>query len=507
MMKKISKLLAVVLAVAMLICPAMCLTSMAETSTDAYTLNYADGVLTVNVAPGEDFLVSLIKIDIEGYVVDEDNIAVTTEEGVSFSANPSYENGVLTLLLASKEAANVHLVSSATVTIPATKDESASKYYIALTNIQVATTGTADAPDSFIAIDGVNADGAVANVVPVVNETAGPAVDPALVFYRTSLAYGTSSLEFNFRIATTVLDLYSNVEVVIIPQKYDMTTLNLVEDPEEFVIAKKDLAAAGSKYKQYTYKDIQLYELGLNIDYMLRAYDAEGNLVATSETFNTSIAKLLAENAADTTKSAAYRTLCVDTLIVCDEVMKNVAKSYTTSDLAEAVAAGSVLDGVDTSIATQTIKACNTVNNFVSHDSNYLQSTSTHQIRSSVAIGKVPYINFRVKDQKNALDLNKLEVRVQYTSKDSAGEHPYDKTFSGANLTDGTFINCTFDEVGFHDSDKDILFTVYYDGAKKCEWTYSIETYLDGLKDSSTTGAQMTALIKLGQSFRTYQGL
>ncbi|MBR6509954.1 MAG: hypothetical protein IKT38_05045 [Clostridia bacterium] len=338
-------------------------------------------------------------------------------------------------------------------------------------------------------------------------EPEGPVVDSNLVFYRTSLAYGNSSLEFNFRIATTVLDLYNNVEVVIVPQKYDMTTLNLVENPAEIVIAKADLAAAGSKYKQYTYTDIQLYELGLNIDYMLRAYDANGELVAVSETFKTSIAKLLADNAADQTKSAAYRTLCVDTLVVCDEVMKNVAKSYEDSDLADAVAAGSVLDGVDTSIATQTIEECNTVNEFVSYDPEFLQETSTHQIRSSVAIGKVPYINFRVKDQKNAFDLNKLEVNVKYTSKDSAGEHPYNKTFSGSALTDGTFINCTFDEVGFHDSDKDILFTVSYDGEKKCEWTYSIETYLDGLKDSTNTGAQMTALIKLGQSFRTYQGL
>lgn len=334
-----------------------------------------------------------------------------------------------------------------------------------------------------------------------------PVVDSNLVFYRTSLAYGTSSLEYNFRIANTVLALYDNVEVVIVPQKYDMTTLNLVENPIEIVVAKADLAAAGTKYMQYTYTDIQLYELGLNIDYMLRAYDADGELVAVSEIFSTSIASLLADNAADASKSAAYRTLCVDTLVVCDEVMKNVAKSYADSDLADAVVAGSVLEGVDMSLATQTISACNTVNNFVSYDDAYLQSTSTHQIRSSVAIGKVPYINFRVKDQQNALDLSKLEINVQYTSKDSAGEHPYDKTFSGADLTDAAYINCTFDEVGFHDSDKDILFTVYYDGVKKCEWTYSIETYLDGLKDSENTGAQMTALIKLGQSFRTYQGL
>lgn len=339
-------------------------------------------------------------------------------------------------------------------------------------------------------------------------EVVGPTVDTNLKVYRTSLAYGTSSLEYNFRIENAVLSLYDNVDFVIIPQKYDMTTLNLVENPAEIVIAKADLAAAGSKYKQYTFKDIQLYELGLNIEYMLRAYDAEGNLVAVSEVFNTSIAKLLADNSADSTKSDAYRTLCVDTLVVCDEVMKNVAKSYTNSDLAAAVAAGSVLDGVDTSLATQTLGECNTVDNFVSYDDNFLYKTGTHAVRSSVAVGKVPYINFRVLDSKDVLDRSKLNVTVTYTSKDSAGEHPYERTFTGAEFTDaGNYINTLFDEVGFHDSDKDILFTVSYDGVKKCEWTYSIETYLSSMKDSANTGAQMTALIKLGQSFRTYQGL
>ena len=101
MMRKISKLLAVVLAVAMLICPAMCLTSIAEeTPAGAYTVAYDEenGVLTVDVTPSKSFLVSLIKIAVEGFVIDEENITVTTVEGINFSANPSYENGVLTLL-------------------------------------------------------------------------------------------------------------------------------------------------------------------------------------------------------------------------------------------------------------------------------------------------------------------------------------------------------------------------------------------------------------------------
>lgn len=393
-------------------------------------------------------------------------------------------------------------ITSATVncTFTATEAPAAGEYAVTVTLPDVPA---ADWSENVVALTATNGAITVKEAAPE-----GPVVDENLKFFKVSLAYGNSSLELNFRIANTVLDLYNNVEVVIIPQKYDMTNLNLVENPAEIVIAKANLAAAGSKYKQYTFTDIQLYELGLNIDYMLRGYDAEGNLVAVSNVATMSAAGYLSTMAADTTNAAGFRTLMVDTLVVCDEVMKVVANNYPNSNLAEAVAAGSVLDGVDKSLATQTIGECNTVDSFKSYDDAYGQTSAfTHRIRSSVAVGKVPYINFRIQDSKNALDLNKLAVTVNYTSKDKSGEHPYERTFTGSDFSDGTYINCVFGEVGFHDSDKDILFTVTYDGVKKCEWTYSIETYLNSQTSNATTGAQMAALIKLGQSFRSYQGL
>lgn len=144
MMRKFPKLLAVVLAIAIIICPAMCLTSMAETPANDYTVSYADDVVTVKVDAANGFLVALLRLDVEGFDVNEAGIAVTTTEGVEFGANPDFDAdaGVLSLLLAAKDAANINVVTSATVTIPVTKTATDDNYGIKLTTIQAADAGS-----------------------------------------------------------------------------------------------------------------------------------------------------------------------------------------------------------------------------------------------------------------------------------------------------------------------------------------------------------------------------
>ena len=321
----------------------------------------------------------------------------------------------------------------------------------------------------------------------------GPVVDDALVFAAIpSVVYGTASIEMAFRVENTVL------------AKYATTTLNLVENPTEIVIEQKDLVAAGTKRKQYYFKDLFLYELGLDVNYLLRGYDAEGNLVAVSETFTSSPATWLKNNIA-TSADAKFKTMATDTLVVCDEVVKSVATSYPNSDLAKAT---SVIEGVDLSIATQEVGEYNTIDQFVTNDANFdTASDAKYQVRTSAQTEKVTFINLRIKDANKELDLNKLVVNVNYTSKDSAGEHPRSYTYDADDFTwAGRYINVKFDQVGIHDSNKDILFEVVYDGVEVCEYTYSVETYL-GANLSTTIGAMNTALMKLGQSFRSYQGL
>lgn len=543
MMKKISKLLAVVLAVAMLICPAMCLTSMAETSTDAYTLNYADGVLTVNVAPGEDFLVSLLKIDIEGYVVDEDNIAVTTEEGVSFSANPSYENGVLTLLLASKEAANVHLVSSATVTIPATKDESASKYYIALTNIQVATAGTADAPDSFIAIDGVDADGAVENVVNIVggatactHENIGaweitqptktntglktrtcecgyteeeviPAaqLDTTMVF-RTPLVTIGETLGLRFRAKASVLnDATATYKFVVTPQKYDGTTLaEYTGATVEYPVVK-----SGSNY-QVDISNIAITELGLNVKAYIARYNAEGIFEAYSEVDTANPAAILkgmiTESAASGTTAYKLNTMIVDLLNLGAEA-QNYFPGLLGSTTCDLYKAPRVNQGVNQKFASDSV-SLNAVNNTTWNSGSSVTST-TNALAMSVGINPAPAPVYTIRNAtatgNNPLDYSKLTFTVSYTSQYDGKTRTTTITGDDWNaLVSKKHLKYTFDKVAMYDADQVITAVLSYNGTEVFTSTYTVENFINEYKSDASMGTIVTNVGRFGVSARAY---
>lgn len=327
----------------------------------------------------------------------------------------------------------------------------------------------------------------------------GPKVDDTLVVAGAAVGFGISSLQVNFRIRKTVIQKYAKVELVIIPQKYDTITYNLA-DPVEIVPA---LTAAGNFYT-FAYGDIYLYELGLNIDYMLRAYDANGDVVAVSPTYTTSAASYLKTSYATST-DAKFRTLAVDTLVVGAKAVEGTAANYADSDLAKAT---SIIEGFDISEATPSVETYNTVDEFNSYNSKFTTATSaTHRVMKSVTIGKAPYIGFRIKDQKSALDMSKISYKVSYTKNEGVGkEVPYEKTFNSTNTTiakAGQFITFSFAEIGIQDGNKDIAIEIYYDGEKVCDMTYSIETYL-GANLTSTVGELAAAIIKLGASYRAY---
>jgi len=351
-----------------------------------------------------------------------------------------------------------------------------------------------DEPHNFV--DGV------CDVCGAAEPVTGPVEDPALKFQGASVGYGTSSLQVNFRVRNTVLALYDDVEVVIIPQKYDMTTLNLVETPTEIVVKKADLAAAGSTMKSYIYSDIQLYELGLDINYMLRGYDAEGNLIAVSETFTTSAASYL-KTAYAASSDAKFRTLVADTLVVGQESVNMMKASYPDSDIATAA---SITEGFDLSEATPSIGTTNSVDTFNSYNDSYgTASSKTHQIRKSVSIGKAPFLAIRTKDSGAVLDLSKLSFRVTYTGLELDGStRDFDKTYTNCVTKSGSYITFNFEEIGLGDGDKDLLIEGYYDGKKVYDLTYSMETYLSGMTSNASIGGVSTALLKLGTAFRAY---
>lgn len=340
----------------------------------------------------------------------------------------------------------------------------------------------------------------VTNEIPAL--PVGPAEDAKLVFQGASVGFADASLQINFRIRNTVLALYDDVKVVIIPQKYDLTTFNRIENPAEIVVEQSQLSAAGSTMKSYLYTDIYLYELGLDVNYMLRGYN-NGELVAVSPVYTTSAASYL-KSVFASSSDPKFRTLVTDTLIVGASSATNMAASYADSDLANDP---SILEGFDTSEATATIDSYNTTNVFNSYNTNFKNTSSTHQFRTSVQIGKAPSITYSIKDSKAALDLSKLSFHVTYSRVNAAGTTVnFDKTFSAADgsvsLISG-WVNFKFDQVGLQGGSTDISTVVIYDGETVCDSVYSVETYLGG-QLSGSLGELAAALIKLGISYRAY---
>ncbi len=326
----------------------------------------------------------------------------------------------------------------------------------------------------------------------------GPIVDEELVVAGAAPSYGTSSIYVNFRIRNNILTKYSNMELVIIPQKYDATTLNLV-DPVEIVVPYAELSGTGT-FRTYAYEDIMLYELGLEIQYMLRGTNADGNAVQ-SPVYTTSVAsyfKTLYEGSDD----AAFRTVIVDTLVVGDTAARTFG--IEGSDLA---AAPSILEGFDISEATPSVDSYNTVDTHNAIDSDWGDgSTGTHRVAKGVTIGKVPYVSYRIRGA-SSIDLDKLSFTVSYTQITGVGTtEQYSKTFTSADTANlsksGSFVIFKFDEVGLGDSNADISFVATYDGAEVFNSTYSIETYLGANTSNETTGDLAVALLKLGASFR-----
>jgi len=338
-----------------------------------------------------------------------------------------------------------------------------------------------------------------------------PVEDARLTVNAPSLAFGNSSLELSFRVKKSVyeeISEYADTELVIVPSTYDLDTLNLVANPKEIVIKGKDLEFYTSKTSQYIYKEMRLYELGLNIKYYLRAYDSKGNYVAKSIDYNTSpVTELKSLYDLIKTSNPKMVTLITDLLIVGQKAMDRMTSqdAYKDTDLAHA---SSILTDIDLTKATQSMGTLNNINELTSEDNDYLTTKGTlHRVTTSSVIDKVPYVVLRVLDKNQELDLSKISVKVTYTSVDGAGtSHPYEQTCTILTtpkiVRNGNQIELGFDQVGLHDVDKTISFEFSYDGQVKFVQKYSVETLCGELMAYMPDFCE--AIVKLGASFRAY---
>lgn len=152
-MRKFPKLLAAVLALAIVICPAMCLTSMADEPSGTYAFTqaitsgteYDTATLTVSAENG--FIVALAKVSLHGYTLvaetdDVDPVTALSNENEVLAADYSVSDSAVTVLVKHKDLDDMSLISSATVSFKVVKaDAEDHNHYLTLTHIQAADKG------------------------------------------------------------------------------------------------------------------------------------------------------------------------------------------------------------------------------------------------------------------------------------------------------------------------------------------------------------------------------
>lgn len=336
----------------------------------------------------------------------------------------------------------------------------------------------------------------------------GPIIDEAWTLMAPSPGFGDNSLQIGFRARTTVFTKYNDVAIVIIPQKYDKTTLNYVENPEEIVIPYSTFSEGQGNFRTYYYKDILLYELGLNIDYKLRGTDASGNTVE-SPTNSTSVAEYLRTMVP---ADAYMATLVADTLIVGQSAMENMSATYPDSQLAKDAKA-TITAGYDLSAATKAfdMETCNKINNHNATNANFGTGTKdANRVTYSCGIGAAPTLTYRVKGLRE-LDVNKFAFHITYSLGNPDGSVTnYDETityatnpemFSGL---DGNFLSFTFSDLGLQASSVTVNCVASYDGAEVFNSQYSVETYFYSNMSGLSAELQVLAtnVLKLGASFK-----
>jgi len=338
--------------------------------------------------------------------------------------------------------------------------------------------------------------------IPVLTP-AEPVVDSNIVFANVSAGLASTSVQFSFRLRQNVMASYADFDMVLVPDKYDTTDFDLVENPTEIVVNKTDFATPNATFYNYAYTDIQLYELGLNIQYYIKAYDANGNYVARSEYYNISPAEAI-KTLIGQTSNAKMKTALVDLLVVCDEAAQLFGANYPESDLANAA---SVLTGVDLSLATPSTPDLAVVDGFEASNANFgTASTSTYRVLMSASVQKVPVLTYRLGDKAaNRIDTSKLSMTISYTSVDNTS---HTVTVSGDDwVRSGNFISYNYDDIGLHDSATTITAVATYDGQPAFTKTYTVETFLNNNLANATLGDMMNALAKFGYSFRDLMGL
>jgi len=330
-------------------------------------------------------------------------------------------------------------------------------------------------------------------IIPSVVE---PVLDTGLKF-MSSAANIQDTLGIGYIIMkNTYSSKYARIDVEVTATKYDGNRNKQVQEP--VIIPVK---AMTSTMDSAVYSGIAMYELGLEVSAKIKAYDADGNFVAYSNTLtNTPVALLKTlYNSAKATETAK-KTLITDTLNLATEAQHYFAKEG--SDLASEA---DINAGWDQTYASAEVPELVLKNKITWAENSPLTSTQL-TFAPALNLASTPTLGYICTDKKSAFTKDDLKLEVSYTAvypKSIAGLRT--QTIEGSDWTTiaGIMESATFSGMTLADSNQIITAKLYFKGQLVLTSEFTMD---QGMNDKLTgnTANIAAALAKFEASARAY---
>ena len=469
-----------------------------------FDVSYNTNALTIKgIAPGED---ATYTPDLDGVPGGEDvppQDIYTVEYRSTDGETISVVDGAVRILAI--PADNETVLTSMTVNLTFTINEGAAAqdYAITITEQQTCDYGQAT-PDEFGSFTYANNEEfiemSITNGKVTVEGATGPVLDENI---SATLGAGLADTVFmSFKISKASLSQYSDFYLVVNRKTKD-ADWNFV-DADPFYINKSDL---GGNYLLETetdywfyYRGTELFSLSVPINAVLYCKDAEGNVVAYSNTFSSTLSDLLKDlyTNAKSKNNAKLATAITDTLVAGDEAQKYFTQSKPDSDYAKLESPIAGFSAID---ATAELGELNAID--IPYDGD-----SDADLTLGAGVAESPFISAYLSNLPAESNIDSYSVEFSYY--DSIAKKTITSTTNGADMlpnTDSTRFYSYFRSLAIYASNADVTVKVFKDDLQLGTAHYSFEQFVSLKKDDARLGKVITALGKLGQSFRVLKGI
>ena len=546
-MKKITKILAIVMAIAILACP---LASAAGTAVSAGTKdslnievvnNDGDYAVKATIESVEGFMVAVLDLDVAGIALDEDAdpvvtdysvIAEAADENTDAAAEAYLTDGVLTVYVQPKLADQIPVYGKIVVEVPVIVEDT---YSVTATALKAASNDAESFEEYYVdfgfndvetgAIDTEAA--AAAGLVISVEGTKAPAETP--IDYNITL---TANVAIQDKIGISVnltksqfskYD-YSKTEVVFVPTKYDG---DYNRDELEEIVNSGEKIIYGNSTMDYTeWYGVGMHEMALITKVYVRCYDANGNYVAKSDVFEfipetllKTLYKAQLPNRTSANASRKDRAIKTTNAIADLLVMGGEAQRYFQT---RAKAGAHILEITkynDSNDATYNFIAsdCATADAGFDYDAattyDNLQTVAKNRVLKNVAMGSAPTVSYSIKATGTGYiaisDASKLVLTASYRSYhvDKVNGEIVSEEISGAKWSSASgYYFADLSCIRLFDGNKEVTVTATYDGKTLFTDSVSVETLCKQNKDHSAYGSALRAVARFEATCRVYFG-